>query len=179
MFWVRQPCILRSEGQRIPGEKTERIQYPEQVLVMSRLTYLIPAACLLALLTRAPWISGQSDAVILQLRLAPGETVAHAVTGNAVLTYQNSAGVRQTVEGRFEFRESVLDVAALGATWIEAVDEDYRSTERGGRIEETLQPAVSFRVDPDGKVVERFADPAERPDFPLPLPGKSVRVGET
>ncbi|MGH2372363.1 MAG: hypothetical protein ACRDIC_02640 [bacterium] len=136
---------------------------------------------MLALLIHAQATLGQSDAVPLQLKLTPGEAFFHSATGNVQVNFENSAGDRRSTESRFEIREAirVLDVAALGAIWIEATAEEYRVTERGGQPRERLIPAVSFRVDPDGKVVERFADPTERPDFPFPLPGKPVRVGES
>ncbi len=148
---------------------------------MNRRAHLLPIICVLALLTHAQHISGQSDAVSLQLKLTPGDALFFSETGNLVVTAENSAGFRQSLEGRFEFREAVrvLDVAALGAMWIEVNDEEYRLTERGRQPREELQPAVSFRVDPDGKIVERFADPNERPDFPFPLPGRPVRTGES
>lgn len=147
---------------------------------MRRRTHLLPLVGL-ALLVCIPSISAQSDTVSLQWKLTPGEALFFSTGANLQITLSTSAGVRETAEGRFEAREVIraLDVAALGAIWIEATVEDYRLTERGGQPQEQLQPAVSFRVDPDGKVVERFSDPAERPDFPFPLPGRPVRVGES
>ncbi len=147
---------------------------------MRRRTHLLPLVGL-ALLVCIPSISAQSDTVSLQWKLTPGEALFFSTGANLQVTLSTSAGVRETAEGRFEAREVIraLDVAALGAIWIEATVEDYRLTVQGGQPQEQLQPAVSFRVDPDGKVVERFSDPAERPDFPFPLPGRPVRVGES
>ena len=148
---------------------------------MRRCPHLLPLICILALFTNTQSILGQSDAVSIQLKMTPGDVMFHSTNGNVLVTFETSTGMRQSVEGRFEHREAirVLDVAALGAIWIELTLEEYRVTERGGQPQERLIPAISFRTDPDGKVVERFADPTERPDFPFPLPGRPVRVGES
>jgi hypothetical protein len=150
------------------------------VVPMRRGTRFLPLVVALLLAFGAP-LSAQSEAVSVRWRLTPGEALFFSTTGSLQVTVSTSAGTRDSAEGRFEARDAIraLDVAALGAIWIEATTEDYRLTVRGGQPQEELMPAVSFRVDPDGKVVERFVDPAERPDFPFPLPGRPVRVGES
>lgn len=174
----------RKEFQGVP--RTPRHSRPsgggghEPARLPPRHGYLLATVLLLSVLF-APSISGQADTVTLQLKLTPGEALFHAESGTTQLTFDSTGGARQTSESRFESRDAIraLDVAALGAMWIEYAVEDYRITERGEQPRERLFPAVSFRVDPDGRVVERFADPAERLDFPFPLPGKPVRVGES
>lgn len=150
------------------------------VMPMRRGTRFLPLVVALFLAFGAP-LSAQSEAVSVRWRLTPGEALFFSTTGSLQVTVSTSAGTRDSAEGRFEARDAIraLDVAALGAIWIEATTEDYRLTVRGRQPQEELMPAVSFRVDPDGKVVERFVDPAERPDFPFPLPGRPVSAGES
>jgi hypothetical protein len=83
-------------------------------------------------------------------------------------------------ERRYEVRQAfrVLDVGALGGMLTEYAFENYRVTEEG-KTDERLQAPWTLRIDPDGKVLERIIGPEVIEDFPFPLPGRPVRIGES
>jgi hypothetical protein len=88
-------------------------------------------------------------------------------------------GGRVASDSRYESRDVIraLEAGALGALLVEYAVEGYRVTTDGRTVERFL-PAWSLWVDQDGKVVDRVFG-GEAGDFPFPLPGRAVRVGDT
>ncbi|HXF82284.1 MAG TPA: hypothetical protein VNN19_05985 [bacterium] len=87
--------------------------------------------------------------------------------------------VRHSTRGQVEAREvhRVLEVTPEGLIQIELVLEDLRVTIDGNTTEPLDDPWL-YRVRPDGRVMERPARSAED-SFPIPLPDRPVRVGES
>lgn len=146
---------------------------------MSHRDHLFLTTTLLLLIIAPQSILGQTETVTLQLKLTPGEALYYAETGSVQATFESSAAGRRTSEGRYESLEAirVLEAGVLGSMVIESTSENYRETEEG-KTTDRLLPAFTFRVEPEGKIVERFVPSDERVDFPFALPGKPVRVGE-
>lgn len=60
----------------------------------------------------------------------------------------------------------------------EVVLEDFRIT-TAGRTQESIDAPSTFRVAPNGRIVDRLVGAQRLDDFPLALPGRPVRVGES
>lgn len=139
-------------------------------------------ALLLAAVTAVTPLSvlAQTEAVILELRLAVQDVAYYQEIGTSQMTFAITGGPQQTSQQQHESRVAVrvLDVGALGGMLVEHSVEDYRVT-ADGRTNERFMPTATFRVDPNGKIVERLMATEERVDYPVPLPGRPVRVGET
>lgn len=121
--------------------------------------------------------SGQGESVDLLWKASAGDVHQYA-TSITVHTTVDIVGNRRQSETRAEGREvhRVLDVAPDGTIKVEVVLEDLRMTNEG-RTEESLDAPVVRRVRPDGRVVE--PSPGESEDYPIPLPGRRVTVGES
>lgn len=65
-----------------------------------------------------------------------------------------------------------------GWVLIEFASENFRMTHEG-RTTETMRTPWMLRIDPDGRVLERIVGPDVIENFPFPLPGRPVRVGES
>jgi len=132
---------------------------------------------LAAALQSAP-AAGQ-ETVDLQLKLARGEVLYQSFTSSVELTLETPSGrSTSTLEAEARGVLRVLDVDASGAMLIEDVLEDLRVT-AAGRTEPGIVGPVTLRVRPDGRVVERQTGDYIDEDYPLALPGRPVRVGET
>jgi hypothetical protein len=121
----------------------------------------------------------QADAVELQVKVTKGETVYHLVRSTLQLAI-DAAGTRSNVDGQSEGRRAVrvLDVNPDGVMLTEVTTEDFRTTV-AGRTQESIDAPWSIQVAPSGRVVERLVGAEHLDDFPLPLPGRPVRVGES
>ncbi len=146
---------------------------------MSRWLYLVAGATLAVLgLSPHPAVS-QAEAVDLQLKFTPGETLYYSETGSFQGTFE-FPGSRTVDDSRYTTRPviRVLEVGALGVMLVEFVLEDYRLTTAGRAVDRTDTP-WTFKVDPHGKIVEKIVAPELLEDFPYALPGRPVRVGES
>lgn len=121
--------------------------------------------------------SAQGQPVELELRLSRGEVVYY--TSEASVNVSLEIGpLKQANEAVAQARQvtRVIDVDSAGVALIESVLEDLRVTS-AGRVEEALDKPMLLRVGRDAKVVDRRTGDPE--DFPVPLPGRPVSVGES
>ncbi len=124
-------------------------------------------------------IAAQTESVDLQVKVAAGEVRYHANSGVIQLSL-DIAGQRSSVDAQVAARRAVrvLDVSPDGVMLTEVTLEDFRIT-TGGRTEEPAESPWTFRVAPDGRIVEKIVGAEGVDDFPISLPGRPVRVGES
>jgi hypothetical protein len=72
----------------------------------------------------------------------------------------------------------VLDVGDDNAMLTEVALEDFRVA-MDGRTQEPIDAPWTIKVAPSGRVIERIVGAEWVDDFPLPLPGRPVRAGES
>jgi len=141
------------------------------------LTILVIATLFLAL--AIPTVSGQADTVDLQVKLARGDTIYYTSTANVQMNLAMGPLQQQKVtQGQARLAVRVLDVDAEGTMLVEAVSEDLRMISEG-QTSESIDKPMLIKVRPDGKVVERLIEGTYVDDFPIALPGRPVRVGES
>jgi hypothetical protein len=136
-------------------------------------------ACVLILGLLPARAGAQTETVDLRVKIARGETVSHA----SVFTFQQRVqigGLNNATEGRSEGRLTVrgLEVEADGIMVLEVRLEDQRLTVDGETEEITDAPWV-LRVRPDGRVIDHRNTDTPVDTFPLPLPERPIRVGES
>jgi hypothetical protein len=126
-------------------------------------------------------VFGQTEAIDLTLKIAQGETLYYAETGSMQVTLE-MVGTKRTVDGRYEARPvyRILALDSDGVALVETVLESTRIT-MGGKTEQLEDTPWTFRVRPDGRIVEKILGAADIDfdDFPFPLPDHPVTVGES
>lgn len=126
----------------------------------------------------APRASAQAETIEFRLKLAKGEALFHSLN-TAVALGLEMLGSKQALQGQETGRLAVrvLDVEEDGTMLVEGMTEDVSRT-IGTSTERPLDEPWSYRVRPDGTVVETLA--GEKTDnFPFKFPGRPVAVGET
>jgi hypothetical protein len=131
-----------------------------------------------ALALTAVRANAQTETIELVLKIGAGEVLYYSMTLSSRETVE-AGNQRSTREVQVNARETIrgLQVGPDGTMLLEYVFEDVRATS-AGRTESRMTGPSHFKVRTDGRVSEQLiGDVGE--DFPLPLPGRPVRAGES